>query len=65
MTRTMNEEKRYQQIDEEDGSCMAASEPAVAYATEPITQEDDTDYNFGFHDFGLPHTQEEVKSELR
>ena len=29
----MMEEKRYPIIEEEDGSCMTASEPAVAYAT--------------------------------
>lgn len=61
----MNEERRYPQIDEEDGSSLMASEPAIAYATELITQDDDIDYNFGFHDFGLPRTLEDVRAELR
>ena len=60
----MNEDKKYPKIDEEDGSCLAANDPALAYATEAIV-EDDIDYNFGDHDFGLPHTLDEVKAELR
>ena len=61
----MNEERRYPQLDEEDGICLTVNEPVIAYATEPITQANDIDYNLGFHDFGLPHTLEEVKAELR
>ena len=61
----MNEDKKYPQIDEENGSCVTANESALACATESVVEEDDIDYNFGDHDFGLPHTLEEVKAELR
>ena len=61
----MNEDKRYPQIDEEDGSSMTANEPVLACATESMVEEDGIDYNLGNHDFGLPHTLEEVKAELR
>ena len=60
----MNDEKRYPPIDEEDGSCMGASEPAVRLADSHEVEEDDIDYNFGSHDFGNPHTLEELKAEL-
>ena len=61
----MNEDKRYPQIDEEDGSCLTANEPALAYSTESMVEEENIDYDFGNHDFGLPHTLEEVKAELK
>ncbi len=61
----MNEDKRYPQIDEEDGSCMTASEPSLAYASGSMAEEDDIDYNLGNHDFGLPRTLDDVKAELR
>lgn len=61
----MNEDKKYPQINEEDGSCLTANEPVLACATESKVEEDDIDYNLGNHDFELPHTVEEVKAELR
>ena len=61
----MNEDKNYPQIDEEDGSSLTANEPVLARTTELMVEEDDIDYSLGNHDFGLPHTVEEVKAELR
>lgn len=61
----MDDEKKYPQIEEEDGSCLSVNEPALAYPTESMVETGDIDNNLGYHDFGLPHTVEEVKAELR
>lgn len=60
----MNEDKKYPQIDEENGSCMPANDSTLAYTAESVVEEV-IDCDFGDHDFGLPHTLEEVKAELR
>lgn len=60
----MSEEKRYPIIEEEDGSCLTAHEPAVLQASKQDPVEEGIDYNYGFHDFGYPRTIEELKIEI-
>lgn len=59
----MDNEKKYPTFEEENGSCLSASEPLVAY-NEEDTEIGDVDFNFGFKDFGYPHTLEELNAAL-
>lgn len=60
----MNDEKRYPILDEEDGSSLTASEPVSAMPLGESRDRQPVDYNFGFTDFGYPHTIDELNVAL-
>ena len=60
----MSEEKKYPQLEEEEGG-MSACEP-VGVMTTPTNQRmvDDFDYSFGDKELGFPRTEEEVQAVI-
>ncbi|MBQ9232098.1 MAG: hypothetical protein IJ190_13120 [Prevotella sp.] len=60
----MSEEKKYPQLEEEEGG-MSACEP-VGVMTAPTNQRmvDDFDYSFGDKELGFPRTEEEVQAVI-
>ena len=60
----MNKEKRYSTVDEEDVSMIAAEPAALEYSFMEKEVEDVANFNFGYKDFGYPHTIDELNAAL-
>ena len=60
----MNKEKSYPTVEEEGVGMIAAEPTALDYSFIEKDVEDVADYNFGYKDFGYPHTIDELNAAL-